>query len=169
MDHVDKILAQWQSERPDLKLADMGLLGRLARLYRHLVPEMGKTFAAHGLNPASFDVLATLRRSGPPYGLSPNELLAATMVTSGTMTNRIDQLVKAGMVERIPNPRDGRSFIIALTEEGFAVIDAAVTDHVENQARLVACLSEEEMSQLNTLLRDYLIRLGDEIEPDDHS
>jgi DNA-binding MarR family transcriptional regulator len=159
MDRIDNILAQWHRERPDLDVAPMGLIGRLRQVSRHLGREMEKTFAAHGLNAASFDVLATLRRSGPPYALSPGDLMAMTMVTSGTMTNRIDQLEKAGLVERRLNPQDARSVIIALTERGFAVIDAAVTAHVETQARLVALISKDDRAALERLLRTYLAGL----------
>ena len=156
MDHVDRILEQWNRERPDLDVAPMGLLGRIARLRTHLAREVEQTLAAHGLNSATFDVLATLRRSGPPYALSPGDLLATTMVSSGTMTNRLDQLEKAGLVARTHNPEDRRSVIIALTEKGRAVVDEAVTAHVANQHRLVETLSSEERKQLDGLLRTFL-------------
>ncbi len=161
MDHVDRVLQQWRRERPDLEVAPMGLIGRVKRLSHHLAQEMNKTFAEHGLNLASFDVLATLRRSGQPYCLPPSELLVSTMVTSGTMTNRIDQLVKAGYVERLSNDADGRSVLISLTKEGFAVIDAAVSDHVKTQARLTAGLSASEFQRLNRLLARFLATLED--------
>lgn len=156
MDRVDEILAQWNQERPDLDVAPMGLIGRFKRISQHLSREMDKTFAAHRLNGASFDVLAALRRSGPPYRLLPGDLLATMMVTSGTMTNRIDQLENAGLVERIHNPEDGRSVIISLTDKGFAIVDAAVTAHVETQARLTSGLSKEESATLNGLLGKFL-------------
>ncbi|MCA9321438.1 MAG: MarR family transcriptional regulator [Planctomycetes bacterium] len=164
MDHVDDILAQWNRERPDLDVESMGLIGRIKRLYHVLTLEMGKTFADHGLGLASFDVLATLRRSGSPYRQSPSELMASTMVTSGTMTNRIDQLVKLGYVERTSNPDDGRSFLIGLTDEGLSVIEAAVADHVETQRRLTAGLSESQFQRLNGLLKTFLATLE---EPED--
>jgi len=156
MDKVDKVLAQWRNVRPDLDVAPMGLIGRLKRINQHLTREMDKTFAAHGLNLASFDVLATLRRSGAPYRLSPSDLLATMMVTSGTMTNRIDQLCKAGLVERIQNPNDGRSVIISLTSKGFDIIDIAVSAHVDTQAQLTRSLSTEDSETLNRLLFKYL-------------
>jgi DNA-binding MarR family transcriptional regulator len=156
MDRVDEILAQWRRERPELNTAPMGLIGRLRRVSQHLSRAMEATFARHGLNGASFDVLATLRRSGPPYSLSPGDLLDTMMITSGTMTNRIDQLERAGLVARSLNPEDRRSVIISLTGKGRAVIDAAVTEHVETQARLVAILSAEENAALNALLTKYL-------------
>jgi DNA-binding MarR family transcriptional regulator len=156
MDHVGKILEQWQRERSDLDVAPMGLLGRLARLREHVAREIDAELERHGLSRSSFDVLATLRRSGAPYRLSPGDLLATTMVTSGTMTNRIDQLEKAGLVERFDNPDDRRGVIIALTEKGFATVDAAVTAHVANQQKLVGVLSDEERQTLDALLAKFL-------------
>lgn len=156
MDRVEAIQAQWNRVRPDLDTGPMGLIGRLRRLSHHLLREMEKTFARHGLNDATFDLLATLRRSGPPYRLSPGDLLATMMITSGTMTNRIDQLEKIGLVERIQNPQDGRSVIIALTEKGFSVIDQAVTDHVATQQRIMAGLSAEERTALDGSLKAFL-------------
>lgn len=156
MDHVDRILAQWNRERPDLDVEPMGLLGRIARLRTHLAREIEKALAAHGLNSASFDVLATLRRSGPPYRLSPGDLIATTMVSSGTMTNRLDQLEKASLIERENNPDDRRGVIIALTPKGLALVDAAVTDHVENQHKLLDGLDAQERVALDGLLRKFL-------------
>ncbi|MGB3812726.1 MAG: MarR family transcriptional regulator [Shinella sp.] len=156
MDHVDRILAQWNRERPDLDVEPMGLLGRISRLCTHLAREIEKTLAAHGLNSASFDVLATLRRSGPPYRLSPGDLVATTMVSSGTMTNRLDQLEKAGLIERSHNPDDRRGVIIALTAKGFALVDEAVSAHVENEHRLIQGLDAQERAALDGLLRKFL-------------
>ena len=165
MDKVDEIVAQWHRERADLDVGPMALLGRYKQAYNLLSKEMARTFAAHDLNPASFDVLATLRRAGPPHALSPGDLLKSMMVTSGTMTNRIDQLVKAGLVERQKHPEDGRKFVIALTAEGFARIDRAVTDHVATQHGLVADLSAAEQAELNRLLTLFLAQLEKKVEP----
>lgn len=156
MDHVDRILEQWNRERPDLDVEPMGLLGRIARLSTHLAREIEKVLAVHGLNSASFDVLATLRRSGPNHRLSPGDLTTTTMVSSGTMTNRLDQLEKAGLVERSHNPEDRRGVIIALTPKGFALVDEAVSVHVKNQHRLLEGLSVEERVVLDGLLRKFL-------------
>jgi DNA-binding MarR family transcriptional regulator len=156
MDRVDKAIKQWDQERPDLDVSSMELIGRLVRIYKFLGLGMTQTFSEHGLNAANFDVLATLRRSGPPYALSPNDLISSTMVTSGTMTNRIDQLTRAGLVERIKNPNDGRSVVVSLTKAGFKLIDAAVTDHVATQEQLTAGLSKDEQKRLNTLLKKFL-------------
>ncbi|MYM57333.1 MarR family winged helix-turn-helix transcriptional regulator [Thalassovita mangrovi] len=156
MDHVDRILAQWQAERPDLQLRPMGLLGRIKRLGAHLGQGMERVFAAHGLNAASFDVLATLRRSGAPYALTPSQLMDWTMVTSGTMTNRLDRLEAKGLIRRVRSDRDARSVTVQLTDEGFALIDACVTEHVANQHRLADALSETEQAELDRLLSKWL-------------
>jgi DNA-binding MarR family transcriptional regulator len=156
MNKINNIIKQWNNERPDLDVSSMGLIGRFKKINSLLVKEMDKTFTDYDLNHASFDVLATLRRSGKPYALSPNELLATMMVTSGTMTNRIDRLVKAGLVKRIANPNDGRGFIISLTDSGFSLIDKAVTAHVETQTKLTSGLSAKEQQQLNELLSKFL-------------
>lgn len=152
-DHVDRIIAQWTRERPDLDVGPMAIIGRLGRLARAFGREMEETFERHGLNAASFDLLATLRRSGAPYALSPGALMEATMVTSGSVTNRIDRLEAAGLVARRPNPEDGRGFLVALTEAGLARIEAAMGDHVATQARLLAPLDAEERRSLERLLR----------------
>jgi len=161
MDEIDTIRAQWAQQRPDLDTAPMGLIGRLGRVAQYLSQEMEVTFARHGLTRAGFDVLATLLRSGPPHALTPNQLLATMMITSGTMTNRIDQLEQAGLVERVRNAGDKRSVLVGLTQAGREVIEAAVTDHVATQTRLVAALAPNERSQLDDLLRGFLAALPD--------
>ncbi|MEP5760351.1 MAG: MarR family transcriptional regulator [Litoreibacter sp.] len=156
---MNKIMAQWAKQRPDLDTEPMALIGRIVRLSAKLTEEMGKTFAQHGLNGASFDMLATLLRSGPPHALSPNQLLETMMVTSGTMTNRIDQLEKDDLVARVKNSTDKRSVLVQLTTKGHEVINAAVTDHVETQKRLVGGVSETERKVLNERLQTYLTTL----------
>jgi DNA-binding MarR family transcriptional regulator len=156
MDRIDKITKQWQRERPDLDISPMGLIGRLGNITLHLSREMEKIFSQFGLNTSSFDVLATLRRAGDPYTLSPGEMLSTLMVTSGTMTNRIDQLEKAGWVIRKVNPEDGRGFLVSLTPEGLELINQVIEAHVENQKRLVSGLSQQEQQALNQLLKVFL-------------
>ncbi|MFT5796215.1 MAG: DNA-binding MarR family transcriptional regulator [Ascidiaceihabitans sp.] len=153
---IEEIRAQWAKQRPDLNTEPMELIGQLIRLSAYLSQEMGETFARHGISAASFDVLATLLRTGAPHALSPNQLLATMMVTSGTMTNRIDQLEKEDLVARVQNPKDKRSVLIMLTEKGRGVTDAAVTDHVETQTRLVSTISDLERTNLNAHLKSYL-------------
>ncbi|MBG6037981.1 MarR family transcriptional regulator [Proteus cibarius] len=156
MDRIDKITKQWQRERPDLDVSPMGLIGRLGNITLHISREMEKVFSQFGLNTSSFDVLATLRRAGDPYTLSPGEMLSTLMVTSGTMTNRIDQLEKAGWVIRKVNPEDGRGFLVSLTPEGLELINQVIEAHVENQKRLVSGLSQQEQQTLNQLLKVFL-------------
>lgn len=156
MDRVDRIIEQWAAERPELDTAPMALMGRMARVYTHLRLGIQEALAQHGLNAAKFDVLATLRRSGAPYQLSPGALMATTMVSSGTMTNRIDQLVKDGLAKRVENPEDARSVLIALTADGRRIIDAAVTAHVETQHRLLADVAPADRADMDVLLRRFL-------------
>ena len=156
MDRIDKITLQWEKERPDLDVNPMGLIGRLGNVAHHLAHEMEKVFTEFGLNRSSFDVLATLRRSGNPYTLSPSEMLATLMVTSGTMTNRIDQLEKMGYVTRQVNPEDGRGFLVSLTPQGLELIERVIVKHTQNQARLVECLSADQQQTLNHVLRLFL-------------
>lgn len=158
-DLVDEILAQWQKERPDLDASPMGVIGRVARLHKYLQKAIGEVFAEYGLNPGEFDVLATLRRNGAPYQLTPTELYNSMMVSSGTMTNRIDKLEKMGLVERLADARDRRGTLISLTDKGFEVIDAAVTAHVANGHRILNALEKAELADLAKLMRQLLVSL----------
>jgi len=157
LDVVDKILGQWQREHPDLDASPMGLLGRMARLAKHLDRSIQATVSKFGLNPGEFDVLATLRRSGSPYQLSPTDLFNALMVSSGTMTHRIDQLEQAGWVKRIPDPGDRRGTLIALTNKGLNLIEQAVEAHVANGHDILSALKESERESLMRLLRKLLL------------
>ncbi|MCU0566792.1 MAG: MarR family transcriptional regulator [Oculatellaceae cyanobacterium Prado106] len=156
-DLVDDILAQWQQERPDLDVSPMGIVGRMGRLSRHLERAIQKVFSDFELHAGEFDVLATLRRSGKPYQLSPTELFNTLMVSSGTMTHRIDRLEQADLVKRIPDPGDRRGTLIQLTKKGFTVIEQAVTAHVANEHRLLEVLDASEQETLAQLLRKLLI------------
>lgn len=156
MDPVDRILDQWRQARPDLDVSAMGPVGRLSRVFHRNARRMGETFARHGLNAAGFDVLATLRRSPPPHALSPGELMNAMMITSGTMTNRIDQLAKQGLVTRTADLNDARRAVVKLTTKGFDLIDAAVAEHVEIQKALLAALTGEDIAALDGALRKLM-------------
>lgn len=157
LDPVDQILAQWQRERPDLDVSPMGIIGRMGRLSKHLERAIQVTFSEFGLTIAEFDVLAALRRSGQPYQLSPTELFQTLMVTSGTMTHRIDRLEKVELVQRIPDPSDRRGTLIQLTDKGFNVIEKAVEAHVRNEHRALSALEKSEREALADLLRKLLI------------
>jgi DNA-binding MarR family transcriptional regulator len=159
-DHVDAIREQWARERPDLDTSPIGLIGRLHRLGDVLNAELRAVFSTAGLGDGDFDVLASLRRSGAPYELTPGELGAATMVTSSAVTKRIDRLERSGLVTRSVSEADGRSRRIRLTDRGFEVVDGLVAQHIANEHRLVAGLSEEERTQLAGLLRRWGQQLG---------
>ncbi|MBI4784650.1 MAG: MarR family transcriptional regulator [Oscillatoriophycideae cyanobacterium NC_groundwater_1537_Pr4_S-0.65um_50_18] len=161
-DPVDKILAQWQRERPDLDVSPMAIVGRVGRLSKYFDRAIQSTFSEFGLQSGEFDVLATLRRSGRPYQLSPTELFNMLMVSSGTMTHRIDRLEKTELVKRIPDPDDRRGMLITLTDKGFELIEAAVTAHVANEHRILSVLQESERESLTRLLRQLLLSFEEE-------
>ena len=154
MDEVDNIVAAWERERPDLNLTALQVLSRVSRLAHHL--DMGRktAFAKSNLESWEFDVLASLRRAGKPYALLPRELIRENLVTSGTMTNRIDRLEKRGLVSRRPDPADGRSIIVSLTQAGKELVAAAFTELLNLEAELLADLSATEQSQLADLLKE---------------
>ena len=158
-DHVSSILTQWAAERPDLDVSPMGIVGRVSRLSLVVEKELEPVFAQFGLNNWSFDMLATLRRAGAPYRLSPTELFRSMMVTSGTMTNRIDRLTEKGLVRRVPDPEDRRGILVELTQQGRELIDRALISHVANEARLLQPFSLEEQQILATLLSKWLSSL----------
>ncbi|GAA3556509.1 MarR family transcriptional regulator [Nonomuraea rosea] len=164
-DHVDLILKQWHAQRPDLDVSPMAVIGRLSRLKQLIDAELRKTFASHGLDPASFDVLATLRRSDPPHRLTPAELMRASMITSGAVTQRLDRLEARGLVRRAPSESDGRGVVVTLTDEGRALIDRALPDHVQAEDRVLAALSATQRDGLAGTLRDLLESLGDTTDP----
>lgn len=153
MDEVDKIVTAWQRERPDLNLDALQVLSRISRLAHHLDAGRKSAFAKSDLESWEFDVLASLRRAGKPYALPPRELIKENLVTSGTMTNRIDQLEKRNLVSRRPDPADGRSVIVSLTETGKQLVDAAFSNLLEIEAELLADLSKADQAQLAALLR----------------
>lgn len=157
-DYVDRILEQWERERPDLDPSPMGIVGRLSRLTRHLERATEETFQRYGLGVGGFDVLAALRRSGKPYRLSPTELYNSLLISSGAMTNRIDRLEEIGLVERAPDPDDRRSVSVALTAKGRKMIDAAVAEHLAKEESLLSGLNVKEQKQLADLLRRLLIQ-----------
>ena len=155
-DEVDALVAAWQRERPDLDVTPMHVLSRVTRLARHLDLARREAFAAHDIEAGEFDVLAALRRSGKPYELSPSQLIAANLVTSGTMTNRIDRLEQKNLVTRKPDPNDGRGVLVKLTTTGQNAVDAALTDLLERERILLAGISKTERNQLADVLRDIV-------------
>lgn len=152
-DEVDRIIDAWRRERPDLDVAPLAVLSRISRLARHLDLARGRAFSAHGLEQWEFDVLSALRRGGEPYELSPGALVTQTLVTSGTMTNRIDRLEARGLVVRRPAPADRRGVLVRLTEPGRTAVDAALADLLDVERALLADLPARERDRLADLLR----------------
>lgn len=156
-DGVDAVLEQWRRERPDLDTTAMGTIGRLSRA-SHLVQQRLKAnFARFDLEPAAFDVLATLRRAGPPYRLSPSSLVRTAMVTSGAITQRLDRLEARGLVRREPDSSDGRGVVVELTEAGAALVDEVLPSHL---AVLTDVLSEVSTADRGGLDRGLRALLG---------
>lgn len=157
LDAVDTILAQWARERPDLDASPMGPIGRIKRCAALLEQKLDAGFAPFGLSVWEFDMLATLRRAGAPYRLSPTALFSALMVTSGTMTHRLKRLETSGLIERVPNEQDARSMLVQLSPKGVKLINRAVEAHVENERRLLSALPADALAgldaQLSALLR----------------
>jgi DNA-binding MarR family transcriptional regulator len=163
-DRVDRLMAQWQRQRPDLDHGPLAVIGRITLLAHLLAGELDRTYAAYGTNAGGFDVLAALRRSGPPHRLSPTALFQQLLISSGGMTHRVDKLEAAGLVERLPDPTDRRSLLVGLTPRGLALIDEAIAVHLANEERLLADLAPHQREELAGLLR-RLVRSLDRLEP----
>ena len=161
LDEVDRIALAWQHERPDLDVAPLLVLSRVSRLARHLDLARRQAFALHGLDTWEFDVLAALRRAGAPYSLSPGQLGAETLVTSGTMTNRIDRLETRGLVRRAPDPNDRRGVRVVLTESGRTVVDSAMGDLLAREHDVLGILDADDRAELADLLRVLVRSFGD--------
>ncbi len=158
-DRLDQIQAAWRRERPDLDPSPQAVIGRLHRVAGHLTDELVAVYRQHGLSEGDFDVLATLRRAGEPYERTAGELAEHTLVTSGGMTKRIDRLERAGLVVRRVSHDDARARLVALTPAGRELIDAAFTDHMANEHRLLSVLDEHDVAALRRILRTWLSHL----------
>lgn len=152
-DEVDRLLEAWSRERPDMDVRPMEVLSRVTRLARHLDRARRSAFAAHDLEAWEFDVLSALRRAGEPYQLSPGVLLRQTLVTSGTMTNRVDRLAERQLVERHPDPADRRGVLVRLTTRGRDAVDGALDALLAREQDLLAGLGERDRQRLAGLLR----------------
>jgi DNA-binding MarR family transcriptional regulator len=162
-DQVDQILAQWQRVRPDIDVSPMGVVFRVKRLARAFERATARNFGRHGLEPAEFDLLATLRRAGEPYRMSAGALGRALMITSGSVTNRVDGLEDRGLIRRADDPDDRRGVLVELTPKGLRMVDAALEHHVETERGLLEGLTTTQRKELADLLRRLLIALGDDI------
>ena len=156
-DEVDRLVEAWQRERADLDLTPMEVLSRVTRLGIHLDRARRAAFTEHGIESWEFDVLAALRRAGPPYELSPGRLLRETLVTSGTMTNRVDRLTARGLVERLPDPADRRGVLVRLTDAGRETVDGALEGLLAREQALLAGLDTADQRTLAELLRSLVL------------
>ena len=159
-DEVDELIEAWRRERSDLDLAPVEIFSRISRLARHLDLARRDAFSAHDIEGWEFDVLAALRRAGTPYQLSPGRLLRETLVTSGTMTNRVDRLTTRGLVERLPDPHDRRGVLVRLTAEGKAAVDGAFEALLDAEVALITDLPDQDRTRLAELLRVLLAPFG---------
>ncbi|WP_405737043.1 MarR family transcriptional regulator [Streptomyces sp. NBC_00028] len=155
-DPVDTIVDQWAAVRPDLDTKAMEVFGRIFRLSRAMGDRMEKAYAPYGIARGEFDVLATLRRSGEPYTLSPRQLSGTLMLTTGGMTGRLDKLERAGLIRRSPDPHDRRGLQVTLTDKGLTVVDAAVGAGLDAETEALSALNAEQAGQLADLLRELL-------------
>ncbi|UPK76253.1 MarR family transcriptional regulator [Nocardioidaceae bacterium SCSIO 66511] len=163
-DQVDRVLEQWARARPDIDASPMGVIGRLTRLARLVDVQLRDTFRTHGLDGASFDVLATLRRSNPEHRLTPAALMRSSMITSGAVTQRLDRLEEKGLVARTPHESDGRGVYVTLTDDGRRLVDETLPDHLATEEALLAGISGDEREALARTLRTLLESLGDKVD-----
>jgi len=156
-DHVDRVRAQWARERPDLDTEPVAVIARLGRAARFVDQGLAELFAEHNLSRADWDVLASLRRSGRPYSLSPTSLYRGLMRTSGAMSQRLESLERKGLIERALDPADRRAVVVTLTAKGRELVDDVAAEHLANERRLLAPLSRKEQKDLADLLKKLLL------------
>lgn len=167
LDAVDRIQAQWATERPDVDLGPLGVIGRISRAEALLYRKIADVLAVHNLQRGEFDLLAALRRAGSPHRLTVGALLGSTIVTSGAVTNRLNRLVTKGLVTRETDPDNRRSIFVTLTDKGLTAVDAAVISRAENERAQLSVLNPSEQQHLADLLRKLLVGLGDAVTETD--
>jgi DNA-binding MarR family transcriptional regulator len=160
-DPVQRLVSQWEPERPDLDLRTMATVARLHVLGNLIGESFGATADRYGVDPAEADILFTLRRSGEPFRLTPSRLTESLLVSSGTLTSRLDRLERKRLIKRVPHPTDRRSVEIELTRKGLDLVDEAVTVHVDNEKEMLAPLSERERDALDRLASKLLAHLAE--------
>lgn len=151
-DEVDRLVAAWKSQRPDLDFSPLEVLSRITRIARHL--DIARRNAFADLDTWSFDVLAALRRAGAPYQLSPGQLMQETMVTSGTMTNRLDRLEELSLITRQPDPEDGRGSLVTLTKSGMRAVDTAMEELLKRESEILKNMTKAEQAKLAASLSE---------------
>ncbi|MCG9629308.1 MULTISPECIES: MarR family transcriptional regulator [Vibrio] len=156
MDAIDRVVEQWAKEKPDLETEPMAIMGRVMRIAKYMETQVADLHKQYDMKLGEFDVLATLRRSGKPYRLTPSELIGSMMLTSGAMTNRLDKLEAKGLISREHSKEDRRSVSVKLTKSGLTLIDEMMTEHVEMQKKLVKTLSASQKKNTNQLLKTWL-------------
>ena len=156
-DHADEVRAQWAAVDPGLDTEPVAVVARLGRATAYVDAAINARLSEFGLTRNAWDVLASLRRSGPPYRLSPTDLYQALMRTSGAMTHRLAGLERAGLVKRVPDPGDGRGMLVELTRKGLTLVDRVAPAHLDNERRLLSALTEAEQRRLASLLRKLLL------------
>jgi DNA-binding MarR family transcriptional regulator len=166
-DEVDRIVSSWNRERPDLDFSPLEVLSRVGRLAKLLERARKNAFTKSKIEAWEFDVLAALRREGHPYQLSPKALLQQTLVSSGTMTNRIDRLVERDFVRRLEDPNDGRGVLVEMTPAGLTRVDAAITRLVDAEAVLLSSLNKSEQKKLAESLRRLSIDVDEQDAAED--
>lgn len=159
-DEVDRLIEAWGRERSDLDFSPLHILSRIGRISRHL--DIARRAAFADLEAGAFDVLAALRRAGAPYRLSPGQLMAETLVTSGTITNRLDRLEELQLITREPDPTDGRGSLVTLTRSGVRAVDAAMEHLLAEEREFLTTLSKEDQRALADLLRTMSLRFETE-------
>lgn len=156
MDAIDRVVEQWAKEKPELETEPMAMMGRIMRIAKYMETQVAELHKKYDMKLGEFDVLATLRRSGKPYRLTPSELIGSMMLTSGAMTNRLDKLEAKGLISREHSKEDRRSVSVQLTKDGLILIDQMMTEHVEMQKKLVKSLSASQKKNTNQLLKTWL-------------
>ena len=156
MDAIDRVVEQWAKEKPELETEPMAMMGRIMRIAKYMETQVADLHKKYDMKLGEFDVLATLRRSGKPYRLTPSELIGSMMLTSGAMTNRLDKLEAKGLISREHSKEDRRSVSFKLTKDGLVLIDEMMTEHVEMQKKLVKSLSASQKKNTNQLLKTWL-------------
>lgn len=156
MDAIDRVVEQWAKEKPELETEPMAMMGRIMRIAKYMETQVAELHKKYDMKLGEFDVLATLRRSGKPYRLTPSELIGSMMLTSGAMTNRLDKLEAKGLISREHSKEDRRSVSVQLTKDGLILIDQMMTEHVETQKKLVKSLSASQKKNTNQLLKAWL-------------